>query len=220
MSQHIDPPMNQASIVDNLTTNDGTKALSAAQGYALNSKLYIKLEGGSSYWATNIAKLNTMANEESRLVYITGGAMEYITSNLYSVSGKGVVAKTMSGLTPIYDLLLMVGVHDFVLIRLNNPNSSSLGTVTIDSITDKITTDTFTSSDENIAAGERKTITIPISKTGYTPIGIVSLYTPETQVMAFTTFYINGSNVVVGLYNTYHEIRNGKTVVRVLFLKN
>ena len=83
-----------------------------------------------------------------------------------------------------------------------------------------ITTDTFTSGNENIAAGERKTIVIPISKTGYTPIGIVSLYTTETQVMAFTTFYINGSNVVVGLHNTYNEARNGKTIVRVLFLKN
>ena len=39
MSQHIDPPMMQASVVDNLTTNDGTKALSAAQGYALNNKI-------------------------------------------------------------------------------------------------------------------------------------------------------------------------------------
>lgn len=39
MSQHIDPPMMQASVVDNLTTNDGTKALSAAQGKVLNDGL-------------------------------------------------------------------------------------------------------------------------------------------------------------------------------------
>lgn len=39
MSQHIDPPMNQSSIVDNLTTDDGTKALSAAQGKALSDKM-------------------------------------------------------------------------------------------------------------------------------------------------------------------------------------
>ncbi len=39
MSQHIDPEVKQSFIVDNLTTNDAGKALSAAQGKALDDKI-------------------------------------------------------------------------------------------------------------------------------------------------------------------------------------
>ena len=52
MSQHIDVSMQQSSIVNNLTTNDSSKALSAAQGKALNDK-YTSLNSniGAVLWS-------------------------------------------------------------------------------------------------------------------------------------------------------------------------
>ena len=44
MSQHINPDMTQSNVVDNLTTNDGTKALSAKQGKALSEQISNTIE--------------------------------------------------------------------------------------------------------------------------------------------------------------------------------
>lgn len=71
-----------------------------------------------------------------------------------------------------------------------------------------------------IPAGERSQVTIPVSKSGYTPVGILAVYTTQTQVMSITSFYVSGSNAIVALYNNYGEARDGKMIVRVLYTKN
>ena len=98
--------------------------------------------------------------------------------------------------------------------------SAKQGKVISDHIAQMIVSETFTSGDVNVNAGGRESVSIPISKTGYTPIGIVSIYTPETQVMSIQTFYISNNYAIIGLYNGYSEARNAKTIVRILFLKN
>ena len=70
-----------------------------------------------------------------------------------------------------------------------------------------------------INGGERSQVTIPVSKSGYTPVGIIAVYTTQTQVMTITSFYVSGSNAIVCLYNNYSEPRDGKMIVRILYNK-
>lgn len=75
MSQHIDPEVKQSFIVDNLTTNDAGKALSAKQGKALDDK--ITTLNGNNY---PIGKGDTVSTSVNFNDYITPGIKTF-TSN-------------------------------------------------------------------------------------------------------------------------------------------
>ena len=101
MSQHIDPVMTQSSVVDNLTTNDGTKALSAKQGKALSDQI-TTLNGNISSLSEQIAKLNNydatssftagtgftiesaVAQQHGTLIFVTIVAVSTATYNVNS----------------------------------------------------------------------------------------------------------------------------------------
>lgn len=77
MSQHIDVPMQQSSVVNNLTTNDSSKALSAAQGKALNDKytaLNSKLAAiaSSGEFISNVASGTIFGAKTGNVCIVTG----------------------------------------------------------------------------------------------------------------------------------------------------
>lgn len=89
----------------------------------------------------------------------------------------------------------------------------------VDTLNSKFAIEPKESDNILISAGDRAQVSIPISKEGYTPVGIIAVYTTQTQVMSITSFYISGSNAIVGLYNNYSEPRDGKMIARILYSK-
>ena len=83
MSQFISQPA--PDVVDNLTTNDSTKALSAAQGYALNSKITSK-----ATWLYAKAKTINVHLENSSELFVM--ALSHNFASVFHASGNGTIS--------------------------------------------------------------------------------------------------------------------------------
>ena len=94
MSQHIDPPMMQASVVDNLTTNDGTKALSAKQGYVLNSNL-INIDSGTYTVIVNFPSTPTGGTYRTSYSFANKTKNKTVTINSATKMGGGGDVKSL-----------------------------------------------------------------------------------------------------------------------------
>lgn len=76
------------------------------------------------------------------------------------------------------------------------------------------------SSKLSLAAGARGTIQINIAKTGYTPIGIITVYAGDTDVFSLNEFWIESNNANVVMTNFFTELRESYITVKVLYIKN
>ena len=121
-----------ADLVNNLTTNDSTKALSAAQGYALNSNIGILSEqiGNLSIKTFSVSPLssaNITVNNGYR------GILFSIGTNA-NISGMWIVISTNSGRTDAYSILtaeklsITSGVTNNVA-TIQNTNTSLTATI-------------------------------------------------------------------------------------------
>ena len=120
----------KSDIVDNLTTNDGTKVLSAAQGYALNSKLTSEIL--NVYPAT---VPNMTANYRS--VVRTGNVVTISINLVFSAATSGYVtvysglpiAKETGGL---YQSIVGVG-GKIALVAINHSGNLQINAYNADS---------------------------------------------------------------------------------------
>ena len=72
-----------------------------------------------------------------------------------------------------------------------------------------------------LAAGARQVIGIPCVKSGYSAVGILGVYVPDTDIFSVNEFYISSDrSLAVAAQNQYTEARTSVFRVTVLFKKN
>ena len=86
--------------------------------------------------------------------------------------------------------------------------------------TDKYISESKTSSSVSITPNGRGTVSIDVSKSGYTPIGIVGIFVPDTDVFVVNEFFLaSATTVTVILTNLYSASRASAVRVNVLYRK-
>ena len=90
------------------------------------------------------------------------------------------------------------------------------------SVADLFVVEEFTATDVAVAGSTATPVTIPVSKTGYTPLGIVGVRktgSGHTSAVIYQEFYDQG-NAYVGLRNISSSALTVTIVVKMLFIKN
>lgn len=89
-------------------------------------------------------------------------------------------------------------------------------------VSEFITFDSFTKNSNVISASSTTTVTIDVTKVGYTPIGIIRVQksgTAQAEVV-LNRFQINGNEAQIGLLNTKNAERTVNVGITVLYQKS
>lgn len=101
---------------------------------------------------------------------------------------------------------------------------NTFGESILASIADLFVVEEFTATDVAVVGSAATPVTIPVSKTGYTPLGIVGVKktgSGHTAAVMYHDFYDAGSgNAYVGLRNIGSNALTVTIVVKMLFVKN
>ena len=117
-----------ADIVDNLTTDDATKVLSAKQGKALdnNKAAKIFLTSSDDTWAKIWAKISVLNNGDCGTIYINNTPWSIITGGARtSGAPSGTIARSSSS---EFKFVLNMGSNNPMYVYLSGASSSSAGT--------------------------------------------------------------------------------------------
>lgn len=90
---------------------------------------------------------------------------------------------------------------------------------TMKSFSPKLAVFETASSEISIPADDRGVFSIPIAKTGYTPIGIIGITTANNWTF-LGSFTLYGNDVQVVIHNRTTYAQNQTVTVAVLYLKN
>lgn len=86
---------------------------------------------------------------------------------------------------------------------------------------DRYTTKQFTSASLSLAGGARGSVTVDATLSGYTPIGVLSVYTNDTEVFSLQRYGIVSANTAGATFqNVFSDPRQSTVTFVVLYRKN
>ena len=209
------PPVKETDVVDNLTTDDSTKVLSAKQGKVLNDNKQDKIISLTSSVLSYAANLST---DTQFVVCSTGNAVADNPTN--SGSYIHYIYRKSSGCSVIS---MHLASRDVYINAANNGTWSGWDRLVSKSdVSDYMVVATSTENNPGtFNAGSTKSIDFSTTKSGYTRIGIVGITGSGNSGLVIQDFYpITGGMRVYFRNVASNAITPTKLEVTVLYRKD